>query len=787
MKKSLIIGWRNIKKNGIYSIINISGLSIGIAVVVLILFWVSDELSYNHFHHNLEEIYTVYEHQQYSEGHDLFTGCSPFPLSGYLKDNFGEIKKATTYADMGKLLLSHEEKTYKEGPVIFTDENFLNIFSFDILEGSRDILKSDDRVVITQNIAHLFFGDESPIGQIIKIEGDQTLTVGAVAAKPPKNSSIDFEILIPVKALEKMGANMTAWGNNWPNTVILLNKGTDVNDLGTKIIDVCKDKGQENTTLHLFPFKDEHLYSYSGEHNRAQYIYQFLAIAFILILIGSINFVNLSIAQAEKRWSEIGVRKSLGADKANLIELFFTEQGTMIFFSLVLSIVFVLAFLPGFNAVSGKIMHTGLLMNTNMLWLLIAAVATVLILSVGYPSVYLSSLNPVLAIRKTKVKKHKSLSLKSALVVTQFILAVVLISGSIIIALQIKYVNNYDLGYNKNNLIYIPLDGNSRAKHEALKQDFKKMPGVLNLTRTDKLPFYGGNSSWGHDWEGKDPENKVLICKMCVDKDFIETMGISMAAGQTFPEYYDEVIEYDDLNSPRIILNREAIKRMNMKDPVGKIFSLWGEKDGKIVGVTEDFNFESLHVSVEPLLLTPLTDSPRYLIVRVNPDYFSQTLSNIKHDWSEIVPQTNCEIGFFDTRLENMYRSELRISTLFRYFSFIAIFISCIGLFGLSMFVIERRRKEIGIRKVNGAKISEVMILLNKDFIRWVVIAFLIATPVAYYTMTIWLENFAYKTELSWWIFALAGLLAMGIALLTVSWQSWKAANRNPVEALRYE
>jgi hypothetical protein len=447
----------------------------------------------------------------------------------------------------------------------------------------------------------------------------------------------------------------------------------------------------------------------------------------------------------------------------------------------------VFIFLPGFNAVSGKIIHSGLLRNTNMFWMLIAAVASAFILSVAYPSVYLSSLHPVLALRKAKVKKHQSLNLKSSLVVVQFILAVVLISGSIIIARQIKYINNSDLGYNKSNLVYIPLDDNSRAKHEALKQDLKKMPGVLCLTRTNKLPFYGGNSSWEHEWEGKDPENEVLICKMDVDKDFIETMGIRMAAGQTFPVNYDEVIDYDELNAPKVILNREAIKRMNMKDPVGKMFSLWGEKDGTIVGVTEDFNFESLHVGVEPLLLMPLTDAPRYLIVRINPAGFSQTLNNIKQDWAEIVPQTNCEIGFFDDRLESMYRSELRISALFRYFSFIAIFISCIGLFGLSMFVIERRRKEIGIRKVNGAKILEVMILLNKDFIRWVIIAFVIAIPIAWYAMHRWLENFAYKTELSWWIFALAGLLALGIALLTVSWQSWKAATRNPVESLRYE
>jgi len=786
--RNIIIGWRNIRKNGIFSIINISGLSLGIAVVVLILFWVVDELNFDKSHKNLEQIYTVFEHQQYSEGQELHTSCTPFPLSPELVKNYPEIENATTYVNIWDQLIKYGDKEYKQGPVYCADSNFLKIFSFKIIEGASNTLASSDKMIITQELAQLYFGNESAIGKILTINGQKTYTVGAVVAPQRANTTINFKALIPNDFIKSWGADLTQWGNNWPNTNILLAKGTDSRALELKITNICKNKGQENTTLHLFPYKNEHLYSYSGKSNRIQYIYQFSGIALIIILIASINFINLSISNAEQRRPEVGVRKVLGANKLNITRQFLTEKGIMIFLSILVSIVLIILFLPLFRSVSDKKIIIDQLINGKLIIMLLTVLLIVLGLSVVYPSLYLSLINPVLALKKSVENKRRRVSLKSMLVVVQFILAIILISSSFIISKQIRYINNYDLGYNHSNLVYLELNGDSRKKHEALKQELTGITGVESFTCSDKLPFWGGNSSWGHNWEGKDPENKVLICAMRIDNNYLKTMGIKLAEGSNFPGSYDKILkDVDTTKTYQVILNREAIRRMNMKDPVGKSFKAWNYYKGTIAGVTEDFHFESLHRGVDPMLMLPLSEDPGYIIARVNPTNFAKTIDQIKRSWSKIIPQSTCELGFFDNRLATLYNSEVKISGLFKYFTFVAIFISSIGLFGLSLSIIERRRKEVGIRKVNGAKTSEVMILLNKDFAKWVVISIVIATPITWYVMNSWLENFAYKTELSWWIFALAGLLALGIALLTVSWQSWRAATRNPVEALRYE
>ena len=786
--RNLLIGWRNIKKSGIFSVINITGLSLGIAVATLILFWVVDELSFDKFHKNIDRIYTVYEHQQYSEGQELFTFCTPFPLGKELVDNYSEVKNATTFANVGEQLIRFENKEYKEGPVICADSAFLNVFSFEITEGNKNALQAPDKVIINKEIATLLFGNEPAVGKMIAFNDTLSFTVGAVVNTAKLNSTIEFKILAPLKLVEIYGADLTRWGNNWPRTSVLLAENADAERLNSKISNFMKDRDQENTTLYLFPFQNERLYSYSGKNNRIQYIYQFLGIAFIIILIASINFINLSTAKAEQRRPEVGIRKVMGANKMSILNQFLQEKGIMIFLSLLFSALLVILFIPAFRSISDKVVSLSLLSNKLMILLLAGVVITVLVLSVVYPSLYVSSFTPAHAIKNPGMKKQGNLGLKNLLVTLQFVLSVVLISSTIIIARQLNFINNYDLGYDQANLIYIPLDGEAKNKHEALKQEFLGIPGVVNVSRVSRIPFYGGNSSWGFDWEGKDPENKVLICNMNVDRNYFETMGIQFSEGNNFPDNYNEVLDLEKLPSPKVILNQEAIRRMGMKNPVGKYFGRQGEEiKGAIAGVTNDFHFESLKRPVEPMLLLPLTGKPGYIIARIDPANFTKTLSDIKTAWTKVLPQSLCEISFFDDSLEEMYNSEIRISGLFRYFSFIAIFISCIGLFGLSLFVIERRKKEIGVRKVNGAKIGEVMFLLNKDFIRWVLIAFVIACPIAWLVMQKWLENFAYKTSLDWWVFILAGALSVIIAVLTVSYQSYKAAVRNPVEALRYE
>ena len=786
--KNLRIGWRNIKKNGIFSVINITGLSLGIAVATLILFWVVDELSFDTFHKNIDRIYTVYEHQQYSEGQELYTYCTPFPLSKEFVNSYSEVENATTFANVGEQLIRYEDKEYKEGPVICADSSFLYVFSFEVTEGDKNALQAPDKVIINKEVATLLFGNEPAVGKMIKFNDEHSFTVGAVVNTDKLNSTINFKIIAPLELAERYGADLTRWGNNWPRTSLLLAENADAEKLNSKITNFLKEKEQENTTLYLFPFKNERLYSYSGKNNRIQYIYQFLGIAFIIILIASINFINLSTARAEQRRPEVGIRKVMGANKLSVMNQFLQEKGIMIFLSLLFSTILVLLFIPAFRSVSDKVVSLSLLSNRIMILMLTGVVITVLVLSVVYPSLYVSSFTPAQAMKNSKVKKQGKLSLKNLLVTIQFVLSVVLISSTIIIARQLNFINNYDLGYEQANLIYIPLDGEAKNKHEALKQELSGIPGVLNLSRSSRIPFYGGNSSWGSDWEGREPDNEVLFCTMNVDRSYFETMGIQFAEGSNFPENYNEVLDLEKLPSPKVILNQEAIRRMKMKNPVGKYFGRQGEDiKGAIAGVTNDFHFESLKRPVEPMLILPLTSKPDYLIARIDPANFTKTLSDIKSTWTRVLPQSLCEIKFFDESLERMYNSEIKISGLFRYFSFIAIFISSIGLFGLSLFIIERRKKEIGVRKVNGAKIGEVMLLLNKDFIRWVIIAFVIACPIAWLVMHKWLENFAFKTNLSWWVFALSGALALIIALLTVSYQSYRAAVKNPVEALRYE
>jgi len=709
-------------------------------------------------------------------------------LSQHLMDNFSEVEYATTFWVNGEQRFKINDKEFKEGPVVYAGKEFLNIFSGVIIEGDPDVLSKPDQIILTEKMASILFGDEPALGKVLKVSDEISYSVGAIIASSNGKSTIDFEIVFPLDYMNKaFGSDFTRWDNNWPRTSVLLAEGTNVQEFEKSITNLCKDNGQDNTTLYVFPFKNERLYVYSGKNNRIQYIYQFLGIAIIIILIASINFINLSIAKAEHRRPEVGIRKVMGASRLTILKQFVHEKGIMILISLFLSAILVLLFIPAFRSVSDKVITFGHLQNKYMILMLISVVFTVLVLSVVYPSLYLSSFNPAEAIKKSNSKRG-GISLKNLLVVIQFVLSVVLISSTLVISRQIKFINNYNLGYNQANLIYLSLNGEAGEKHEAVKQELLQLSGVVNLTRTNRLPFYGGNSSWGFDWEGRDPENNVLISTMNVDRNYFETMEMNLADGNGFPETYNEVLNLEETPSPQVILNQEAIRRMGLKEPVGKYFRRGGDENkGTITGVVENFHFQSLHSGVEPMLIMPLFDNPSNIIIRINPENFSGTIEEIKKSWSNVVPLTTCEIGFFDDSIETLYNSEVKISGLFKYFSFIAIFISCIGLFGLSMFIIERRKKEIGLRKVNGAKISDVMVLLNKSFIKWVVIAFFIACPITWYIMQKWLGNFAYKTNISWWVFALSGMLALSIALFTVSWQSWKAAKGNPVEALKYE
>jgi ABC-type antimicrobial peptide transport system permease subunit len=757
------------------------------ATFVLILLWVMDETSFDKFHANIDHMYCIIERQDYSDGQLLHTNNTPFALKEELQTNYPEVANVTRTLWMGNRPMSYEEKVITTGPITFVDPEFLDVFTFKQLSGDPNALKEPNKILITEEVAQSFFGEEDPVGKILQMDGEYDFEVGGILENVPENSTFDFNILVPFVQMEKIfERDLNSWGNNWPRTTLVLKEDASPKVFEQKIKDLCKEHDQENTTLFIKALADDHLYSNSGENNRIQYVYLFLAIGLIVLLIASVNFVNLSTAVSERRAKEVGIRKVIGAKRWNLIHQFFGEKTMLIIISLLLSILLTTLLIPLFNEISGKQLEFNLFENPDLILLFLAVGVFSTILSGIYPSLVLSSYSPVTALKSIiTAKKGKGINLRSSLVILQFSLSIILIVSAIVVMSQLNYIRSFNLGYEAENLIYIDLPGQSTKLHEPFSNEILKIPGLTKLTKADKPPFWGGNSSWGYDWEGKDPELKVLICMMWVDKNYFDVLGIPLQDGNTFSDRFENY-SLETIENIDVILNAEAIRRMKMEAPVGKYFGR-GDTKGTIVGVTEDFNFESLRRGVEPLVLLPLQNEPNVIIAKIQKDNIHTTIEKIEEAWKKINPASPFSFGFFDDRLESNYRGEVRISKLFRYFTFIAIFIASLGLLGLSSFSIQRKTKEIGIRKVVGAPVSSILVLLTRDFVRWVMIAFVLACPIAWYTMQQWLKNFAYKTSLEWWIFVASGLLALFVALFTVSFQTIRASLKNPVESLRYE
>jgi ABC-type antimicrobial peptide transport system permease subunit len=503
----------------------------------------------------------------------------------------------------------------------------------------------------------------------------------------------------------------------------------------------------------------------------------FTLIAFFILLIAGINYMNLSTARATRRFKEIGVKKVVGSGRMALALQFISESVILSIIALIFSIVFVLVLLPLFNQITGK--H--LVFEFNQLYLLPVLGSSLLIALVTslYPAIYLSGFSPFQSLKGKQANSATELWARKGLVVFQFVVSVVLISSVLVVYRQVEFIQNKNLGYNKNNLIYFNKEGGIAQQENAFLADAKKIDGVVNISSTGASLLGTSSSTYGVGWEGKPADADIRFEVVQVNYQLIETMEMGLAEGRSFSSDYGNE---DD----KIILNQAAINVMGLQDPIGKTIRFWG-KEKQIVGVVNDFNFESLRQKIGPLLFYFNPNKTLKIMARIEAGHEKHALAELGKLYARFNPGFSFNYHFMDASFQAQYEAENRVAVLSRYFAGLGILISCLGLFGLAAFAAEQRLKEIGIRKVNGARVSEVMTMLNSDFIKWVAIAFVIATPIAYFAMNKWLESFAYKTDLSWWIFALAGLLALGIALLTVSWQSWRAATRNPVEALRYE
>lgn len=769
---------RNILKSPTSIIVNVVGLTLGLTCFLFILIWIKDEKSYEKFFKNAGSIYRIVE-TQYYDGAPFPVAVTPVPLAQELKKKYPEVVKAS-FCERWEPVIKIDERTYKEVG-IYVDKDFLDIFDFSYLYGNPlTALTEKDNVIITDELAEKYFKTGNPIGKTITFDSNRQLKVSAVIRKLPQNTMFQFKMIANAESfIDNVSRN--DWGSNRLMTFILLNKDTQIADFNKKIKKtiMASSNDANSADIEAQSLTDIHLYSagkYTADYDGLGdifYVNILTLVAIFIILIACINFMNLSTAQFSKRSRESGLKKILGTGKKEIMRNLLGESTAIALIALMISLCLFRILLPEFENISGK--HFALEQFTNFHFVAFLIAIIVGIISGIYPAVFYSSVDPI-HILKGKFRTGKS-NLRQVLIVFQFFISITFIIGTLVVTRQIQFIKDQKLGINKENMLHLWMSNDFSRSFQTAKEELLKNPGILNVTRGNQLPTSFVNSTSGLEWEGKDPKKSYLFHYENVDEDYQKTFGIEMKDGRFFSK------AFNDDNS--IVINEKAAGIMNLKEPVGSVLH-GGNQTIKIIGVIRDFHFKSLHHKIEPLILL-YPSGGQAMFIRTKSADATNTIDYIKKVYDKFESNKPFEYGFLDKDYEFLYRSEQRMGKLFGYFSFFAIFISCIGLFGLTIFTMQNRVKEIGIRKVNGGKVSEVMAMLNKDFVKWVTIAFVIAVPVAWYAMHRWLQNYSYKISLSWWIFALAGAMALGIALLTVSWQSWKAATRNPVEALRCE
>ncbi len=768
----LKIALRMIKKHRIYSFINITGLAVGIACCILILLWVQDELSYDKFHENYNSI-----HRAVVNIKDDWWAASPWALAPILKKDFPEIESATRYRQR-TLLVGYEDKSYSE-EIAFVDPEFFEIFTCTFVKGSaQNVFPTVNSAIITENAAKKYFGNDDPMGKIIKFNNQADLTITGVIKEIPENSHMNFHVMIPVLIFgEEIN---TAWSLG-SSSYYLLNENVDMDSFRQKISGVIMkyDKRTDQTVrLDLQPLSRIHLYSLTGGRNIV-YIYIFSIIAIFVLIIACINFMNLSTARGSTRAKEVGMRKVVGARRSHVIKQFYGESLLLTVVSLFFALGLVALFLPVFNRMAQKSLTLNLDGNLPFLFGLGALTLLTGIISGSYPALFLSSFHPVKVIKGGPFSGSAKSALRKVLVVTQFTIAIVLIIGTLVVNRQLQFIQNRDLGFNRQQVLSINISQPVRESLESLKNELLKHANVLQVTAATSRPNRVGNINPVY-WEGRGPEQYETFKFIATDFDYIKTFEMEIVAGRDFSREF----ETDRQN---YIINEKTASRMEFENPVGKLFSIW-EYEGQVIGVVKDFHMDSLHNEIEPVVIT-LSDNwaPSVLFIKVNPINIQKTIENLEKTWKTIVPSFPFEFLFLDESFQSQYQTDRQTESIFRSFAVLAIFISCLGIFGLSAFLTEQRTKEIGVRKILGASIPDILALISKEFMILLTIANVIAWPAAFYLSDKLLKRYAYRTDISIWLFVMAGLLAYIIASITVSVQAFKAARTNPAKALRYE
>ena len=781
--------WRNLVRNKFHSFINIAGLSLGITASLLILLWVQNELSIDAFHKNGSRLYKVYEREYYRTGIDG-NYDTPGLLAEELKRTIPEIEDA--------IMLQEENDPaalQAGGKILKVDgtgagAGLFRMFSYPLLEGNPSTaLSSAVSMAISKKTANQFFGSpHNAMGKTIRFNDKKDFTVTAIFDDLPANASRSFDYLISWEALQQQSPWARSWQTSGPLTYVLLRPDAKPEWVDKKITHFLDKYNKPRSDAYHVEYglqKFDQVYLHSQFKNgqvsggRIEYVRLFSIVSIFILLIACINFMNLTTARSVKRAREIGVRKTLGALRSVLIKQFIGESLLLTILSVLGALLLMVILLPLFNAVTQR--QIELPFGQPLFWLKLLAITIITGFIAGsYPALFLSSFNPVKVLKGTVKLTSGAIGLRKGLVVFQFVLSMVLIIGTIVVSRQVDFIQKANLGYDRENLLYIPIEGELATRYATLKEEALNMPGIQAVSRVSDNPTNLDEQTNEVNWDGRDPGTMISFEVPWVGYDFVRTMKLRMAEGRDFSRDYPT-------DSNAYVINETAARAIGYAHPVGRSLTMNGRK-AKIIGVLKDFHFRSLHEPIRPMIIG-VGEKGDYgeVLIRTQPDKTKEALASIATLCRRLNPKFPFTYIFSDEEYGKLYRSEQVVSKLSDAFAFLAIFISCLGLLGLVMFTAEQRTREIGIRKVLGASVGGIVQLLTTEFLKLVFLSILIASPLAWWAMSVWLNDYAYKISISWWMFAFAGVLAILIAVLTISFQAIKAALANPVKSLRSE
>jgi putative ABC transport system permease protein len=779
------IAWRNLLRNKSFSFLNITGLSIGIASTILILLWIVYEVGYDKFHEKKERIYEVYNSDK-NDGKIGVWNTTPKVMAKSIQQDYPEIEMTVRVNWANPFLFTVGEKKLKAtGNLV--DSGFLKMFSYPLLKGNAStVFKEVNSVVITESLAKKLFDGEDAMGKIVKIDNADNFTVTGILKDLPSNTTFEFEYLISWAYLRQKGWDDENWGNNSTTTYALLKEGASLPNTNEKLKTLRKKYDKESPLMEtfLYPFSRSYLYSNfeNGKESggRIEIIRMFGIIAAFILLIACINFMNLSTARSEKRAKEVGIRKVVGAEKKSLVGQFLGESILISFIACVLAIAIVWFSLPSFN----DLIEKKLTLNFSSVWFWVSGLLIILVTGVlagSYPALYLSAFKPVAVLKGTFKKVNTLITPRKILVVLQFSFAIMLIIATIVVRQQLQNAQERQTGYAKNNLVFYFMEGDAEKKYPLIKEEILSSGAASSVTKTSAPVTEGWSNTWDFQWQGKAENDKTIINRYCADDAVAKTIGFSIVQGRDF-----DLAKYPT-DSTAVIINEAALKHMKLKEPIGQTIKDNGI-DWHIVGVIKDFVLRSPYQPIEPLVIEGSKGWFNIIHMKLNEKKSTaNNLASIESIFKKYNPEYPFEAKFADAEYARKFNNEKRTSKLAGLFAMLTIIISCLGLFGLTSYMAEARIKEIGIRKVLGASVAGITSLLSKEFMKLVLIAFVVAAPLAFWFMYKWLQDYPYRISIQWWVFAVAGGGAFLIAFVTVSFQAVKAALMNPVKSLRSE